>query len=314
MIEVKHLTKRYGPNTAVEDLSFTVEDNRIYGFLGPNGAGKSTTMNIMTGYLSATEGDVLINGHSIIEEPEQAKSCIGFLPELPPLYTEMTPYEYLVFVAEIKKIRKSEIKPAVEEAIKLTGIDGVRSRLIKNLSKGYRQRVGFAEAVLGKPPVIILDEPMVGLDPLQIIEMRSLIKELGRDHTVILSSHILSEISEVCDRILIISKGRLVASGTPEELEQQMGSGRMVLNLTLRGSREACEKVLAGFEGMSCSCTGEENGEVSFRVELPKGEDVRDKLYFAFADARIPILGMTSQIASLEEVFLELTGAEKEAK
>lgn len=308
MIEVRNLTKRYGPNTAVDNLSFTVDKNQVYGFLGPNGAGKSTTMNIMTGYLSTTEGDVIINGHSILEEPEAAKANIGFLPELPPLYTEMTPYEYLCFVAEIKKIPKAQRKAAVQEAIDMTDIDHVKNRLIKNLSKGYRQRVGFAEALLGKPPVIILDEPMVGLDPLQIIEMRNLIKDLGREHTVILSSHILSEIAEVCDKILIIAHGKLVALGTPEELEEQMGGGKIVLSLTVRATKEAAEKVLTDF-GASYTVEGEEDGVLSVKVEFPEDGDRRDDLYYAFADARLPIIGMTSQIASLEEVFLELTAA-----
>ena len=311
MIEVRNLTKRYGPNTAVDNLSFTVEDNMVYGFLGPNGAGKSTTMNIMTGYLSTTEGDVIINGHSIIDEPEAAKENIGFLPELPPLYTEMTPEEYLRFVAEIKKIPKAKINEELDEAIAKTGLQEYRHRLIKNLSKGYRQRVGFAEAIIGKPPVIILDEPMVGLDPIQIIEMRNLIKELGEEHTVILSSHILSEVSEVCDKIMIIAKGKLVAMGSPTELEQQLGGGKTVLTIKVRGSAAAVAAVIDRFEGITYTI-GEDNGEtVTLTVEYEPEKDLRDDIYFAFADARLPIVEMQAKTASLEQVFLELAGADE---
>ena len=199
MIEVKNLVKDYGGHLAVDHLSFTVEDGQIYGFLGPNGAGKSTTMNIMTGYLGATKGEVLIDGHNILEEPEQAKKCMGYLPEVPPLYTDMTVYEYLVFAAKLKKLPKDSIKASISEVMELVKIQDVKGRLIRNLSKGYRQRVGMAQAILGKPDVIILDEPTVGLDPKQIIEIRDMIRELGRKHTVILSSHILSEVSAVCD-------------------------------------------------------------------------------------------------------------------
>ena len=213
MIEISHLVKKYGSHTAVDDLSLTVEPGRIYGFLGPNGAGKSTTMNIVTGYLGATSGEVKINGYDILKQPEEAKKCIGYLPEVPPLYMDMTVEEYLNFAAELK-MEKSARKKAVEEAMELAGISEKKERLIRNLSKGYRQRVGLAQAVLGYPEVIILDEPTVGLDPRQIIEMRELILKLGETHTVILSSHILSEVREVCDYIFIISEGKLVASDT----------------------------------------------------------------------------------------------------
>ena len=218
MIQVEHLTKRYGGHTAVDDISFTVEDGCIYGLLGPNGAGKSTTMNIITGYLSATDGTVTINGHNIAEEPAAAKACIGYLPEQPPLYQDMTVREYLLFVAELKGTRKKADRiAAVENACARTGLQEMEGRLIRNLSKGYRQRVGIAGALLGTPKVIILDEPTVGLDPAQMIEIRSLIHDLGKTHTVILSSHILSEVQTVCDRVLIIAHGKLVAQGTPEE-------------------------------------------------------------------------------------------------
>ena len=222
MIEVKDLVKKYGNHVAVDHLSFTIEKGKIYGFLGPNGAGKSTTMNIMTGYLGATEGKVLIDGHNMLEEPELAKKSIGYLPEIPPLYTDMTVMEYLTFSAELKKISKNEREKEIEKVIELAKLNEVKERLIKNLSKGYRQRVGLAQAMLGFPEIIILDEPTVGLDPKQIIEIRELIRNLAKKHTVILSSHILAEVQEVCDYIMIISKGKLVASDTPENLERLM--------------------------------------------------------------------------------------------
>ena len=220
LIEVKNLVKKYGNHLAVDHLDFTIEPGRIYGFLGPNGAGKSTTMNIMTGYLGATEGEVVIGGHDILKEPEEAKRCIGYLPEQPPLYMDMTVREYLEFAAELKKLPRSKRADQVTEVEKMVRIRDVEKRLIRNLSKGYRQRVGLAQAVLGYPEIIILDEPSVGLDPKQIIEIRQLIRSLAKRHTVILSSHILAEVRETCDYILIISKGRLVASDTPENLER----------------------------------------------------------------------------------------------
>lgn len=211
MIQVEHLTKRYGGHLAVDDISFTVEEGTIYGLLGPNGAGKSTTMNILTGYISASDGKVTIDGHDVLEEASAAKACVGYLPEQPPLYVDMTPLEYLNFVAELKKVKRADRKSQIDYAMQRTGLAGMENRLIKNLSKGYRQRVGFAAALLGNPKVIILDEPTVGLDPAQVIEIRNLIKELGQQHTVILSSHILSEVSALCDKVLIIANGKLVA-------------------------------------------------------------------------------------------------------
>lgn len=241
MIEVSHLVKQYGTQAAVDDLSFTVEKGQIYGFLGPNGAGKSTTMNILTGYLAPTSGEVTIAGHNILEEPEAARRCIGYLPEIPPVYPEMTVSEYLDFAAGLKKLPSKDRSKFVAEAIDMTGLLEVQHRLIRNLSKGFRQRVGLAQAILGFPEIIILDEPMVGLDPKQIIEIRELIRELGKKHTVILSSHILSEISAICDQILIISHGKLVANDTPEHLIALMqGSGR--LELTVKGSVSAVRR------------------------------------------------------------------------
>ena len=243
MIEISHLTKKYGTHVAVDDLNLTIEPGRIYGFLGPNGAGKSTTMNMITGYLGATEGIIKINGFDILAQPEDAKKCIGYLPELPPLYMDMTVEEYLLFAAELKKIPKEKRKPYVEDAMATTKITDMRGRLIKNLSKGYRQRVGLAQAVLGYPEVIILDEPTVGLDPKQIIEIRDLIQSLGKKHTVILSSHILSEVRAVCDYIFIISHGKLVASEETEELVERM-SGGQVIELKLKAEEEKVLKAL----------------------------------------------------------------------
>ena len=243
VVEVRNLTKRYGKHIAVEGLSFTVEKGQIYGFLGPNGAGKSTTMNIMTGYLAPTDGEVLISGHDMMKDPEEAKQCIGYLPEVPPVYPDMTVSEYLKFAAELKHIPKEERKQNISEVMELTKVTEVSERLIKNLSKGYRQRVGLAQAILGEPDVVILDEPMVGLDPRQIIEMRDLIRELGRKHTVILSSHILSEVSAVCDHIMIISGGKLIASDTAEGLQGRIQSS-FVLEAAVKASMQEVQAVL----------------------------------------------------------------------
>ena len=246
MIEVKHLTKKYGTHLAVDDLSFTIEKGRIYGFLGPNGAGKSTTMNIMTGYIGASSGEVIINGHNILEEPEKAKKCIGYLPEIPPLYLDMTVSEYLYFAAELKKIPKADRNAQVIKVMELIKLVDMKDRLIKNLSKGYRQRTGLAAAILDFPDIIILDEPTVGLDPKQIIEIRELIRTLAKDHTVILSSHILAEVQEICDDILIISKGKLIAEGSPDELEE-LTHGKETIELTILADEISVKQVLSDF-------------------------------------------------------------------
>lgn len=307
MIEVKNLTKRYGKHLAVDHLSFTVEEGQIYGFLGPNGAGKSTTMNIMTGYLGATGGEVLINGHDILKEPEEAKRCIGYLPEQPPLYMEMTVEEYLRFAADLKKLSKAEKEVQIEKAMDLTRLTDVRNRLIQNLSKGYKQRVGLAQAILGFPQIIILDEPTVGLDPKQIIEIRELIRKLAKRHTVILSSHILAEIREVCDYIMIISKGKLVASDTPENLENVMsGSGHV--EIEVKRSQEEVEKVLRQISQVkSYSCELEEDGTVKAEIEVKGQEDIREQIFFAFAEKKLPLRTLKLNKSSLEEIFLELT-------
>lgn len=308
MIEVKNLTKRYGSHTAISDLTFTIEKGVIYGFLGPNGAGKSTTMNIITGCLGATEGEVLVDGHSISEEPMLAKKLIGYLPEQPPLYTDMTPLEYLTFVASAKHILRSEQTKQIDGVMEKAGIQEVRNRLIRNLSKGYRQRVGIAQALLGNPEIIILDEPTVGLDPAQIIEIRDLIRLLGKDHTIILSSHILSEVQAVCDSIMIISNGKLVASDTPENLTR-LFAGTTTLHVEAKGDLEIVRRILSGVEHIEDITIGPDDEQDLIVADLKpeEGADIREDIFMAFADARIPLLEMKSMRASLEEVFLELT-------
>lgn len=315
MIEVQNLTKKYGDHLAVDQLSFRVEKGQIYGFLGPNGAGKSTTMNIITGYLAATSGTVIIDGKDIQKEPEEAKRKIGYLPELPPLYVEMTVYEYLRFVAELKKVPKAEQKTQIADVMDMVQITDMKNRLIKNLSKGYRQRVGLAQAILGYPEVIILDEPTVGLDPKQIIEIRDLIKKLGEEHTVILSSHILSEVSAVCDHIMIISHGKLVASDSPEGLQKLM-SGTAQLMLCIKGVYEQIEGILEEIANVEkVEKLGEEEGGcVRVKVYFTDPTDVREQIFYAMAENKLPILEMSCLEKSLEDIFLELTGDEKEEK
>lgn len=308
MIEVQNLVKMYGKHKAVDHLNFTIEKGKIYGFLGPNGAGKSTTMNIMTGYLGATEGKVLVNGHDILKEPELAKKCIGYLPEQPPLYMEMTVTEYLQFAAELKKIPKKDIAGQLKAVMGLTKLSGVEHRLIQNLSKGYRQRVGFAQALLGFPEIIILDEPTVGLDPKQIIEIRELIRKLAETHTVILSSHILSEVSAVCDRILIINKGKLVACDTPENLEK-MARGSNTLEISVKGEEEHVREVLNQMEEIRQLQWQEdpEQGFVTVKITTDENKDIREKIFYKMAEQRLPIMDMHFTKVSLEDVFLELT-------
>ncbi len=308
MIEIEHLVKRYGSHMAVDDLSLLVEPGKIYGFLGPNGAGKSTTMNIITGYLAATAGTVKINGADVALEPEKAKQCVGYLPELPPLYMDMTVKEYLDFAAELKKIEKGKRAKQVAEAMEMTGITDVSGRLIRNLSKGYKQRVGFAQAVLGKPEIIILDEPTVGLDPKQIIEIRDLIKKLGESHTVILSSHILTEISAVCDHVFIISKGKLVASDSTENLLERM-TGNQQISLLVKAEAEAAEGALLALAGVErCELSEQrEEGTAALLISAKKDCDIREDIFHTCAEAQLPILEMKTAEKSLEDVFLELT-------
>lgn len=312
MIEVTNLVKRYGDHTAVDHLSFQIEKGKIYGFLGPNGAGKSTTMNMITGYIASTEGKVVIDGHDILEEPEEAKKCIGYLPEQPPLYFDMTVLEYMKFAADLKKIPKKERESMIEEVMDMVKITDMKNRLIKNLSKGYRQRVGLAQAILGYPEVIILDEPTVGLDPKQIIEIRSLIKELKKKHTVILSSHILSEVSAVCDYVLIISHGRLVASDTPDHLSR-LAEGSNTLNMLIKGEKELIENGLKEIDKVKETeiVFNEEEGAWNVSVSTEEQEDIREEVFLKMAELHCPILEMKSKKVSLEEIFLELTESEK---
>lgn len=306
MIEVTNLVKRYGNNVAVDHLNFTINDGQIYGLLGPNGAGKSTTMNILTGYLCANEGTVTINGYDIFKQTEKAKAQIGYLPEIPPLYTDMTVREYLQFVCELKKVAKADIMAEIDRVSSKTGITDVLNRLINNLSKGYKQRVGIAQALVGSPSIIILDEPTVGLDPLQIIEIRDLIRELGKDHTVILSSHILSEVSAVCDEILIISHGKLVACDTPDNLSK-MSEGHSELHVVVKGERKAAEQAVKACENIE-KCDFAESEEGIELAIVPKDKaDIREELFYILADRKLPILEMKSVSASLEEVFIDLT-------
>lgn len=314
MIQVDSLVKKYGNHTAVDNLSFEVGKGQIYGFLGPNGAGKSTTMNIMTGYIAAGSGTVKINDYDILKEPEEAKKCIGYLPEIPPLYTDMTVWEYLLFVAELKKVPKKERKAHVQEIMEKIQISEVKDRLIKNISKGFKQRVGLAQALIGYPEVLILDEPMVGLDPKQIIEMRDLIKSLAKNHTIILSSHILSEVSAVCDHILIISKGKLAASGSPQELQEMM-QVKSEIELTVLGEKEDAEKALKNINKIDSYQmeSAEEEGSVMIRVNAAGNADIRKELSIALSGAGMPILSMNRIEKSLEDIFLELTESEEVA-
>lgn len=314
MIEINNLVKKYGDHTAVDHLSLVVEPGKIYGFLGPNGAGKSTTMNMITGYLGATSGEIKINGHDILKEPEKAKKCIGYLPELPPLYMDMTVKEYLCFVADLKQLEKSLRRRYVEEAMETTGTTEVAGRMIRNLSKGYRQRVGFAQAVLGYPEIIILDEPTVGLDPKQIIEIRELIRQLAKKHTVILSSHILAEVREVCDYILIISKGKLVASDTPENLERNLGDSDLI-EIETKASPDEVRRILETVDGIrSISTKYLENGITWAQIQEKKNTDIREKVFQAFAQNHQPLLKLNPLQVSLEDVFMELTQSDRAAE
>lgn len=307
MIQVEHLTKRYSGHTAVEDISFQVPEGTICGLLGPNGAGKSTTMNVLTGYISASEGKVSIAGWDILEQPAKAKACVGYLPEQPPLYLDMTPAEYLDFAAELKDVARKERSQQVAQVMERTGLVEFQHRLIKQLSKGYRQRVGLAAALLGNPKVIILDEPTVGLDPAQVIEIRSLIRELGREHTVILSSHILSEVSALCDHVLIIAKGKLVAQGTPEELARQL-EAKTQLRVTALGQAQPVQQALQCLEGVESIQIMEQKGdEVTVELQVAQGLDLRAAVSENLAKAGCPVLGLLVDTMSLEDVFLQLT-------
>lgn len=308
MIEVRNLTKKYGDHFAVQDISFSLEKGKIYGLLGPNGAGKSTTMNIMTGYIAATSGEVIIEGHDIFKEAEEAKKHIGYLPEIPPLYMDVTVWEYLFTVADLKGVPKSERKSMIGDVMEKVMITNMKDRLIKNLSKGYKQRVGIAQTLIGNPDIIILDEPTVGLDPKQIIEIRTLIKQLGEDHTVLISSHILSEIGAVCDHVVIINKGHLVVSDSTENLEK-LFKGQDILCLSAQGELEKIQNILREFPALSIADMKEAEEAETYRFQLKVQDqaDYRKQLFFRFAEAGIPLLEISRAGMSLEDIFLEIT-------
>lgn len=307
MIEIKNLSKKYGSHLAVDNISFTVKSGEILGFLGPNGAGKSTTMNILTGYLSATSGEVKIDGYDILDNPVEAKKKIGYLPELPPLYMDMTVREYLDFVYDLKKVTE-EREAHLNQICETVKILDVKDRLIANLSKGYKQRVGLAQAMVGNPEVLILDEPTVGLDPKQIIEIRSVIRELGKNHTVILSSHILQEVNAICERVIIINKGKLMASDTPDNLAKSI-SNENKFQLRVAGEEAGISQTLKAVPGIKYveALGSKENGSVDFVVEAEPNIDVRAAMFSALAAANLPILSLQTMDVSLEEIFLEVT-------
>ena len=308
MIEVNNLTKRYGQHLALDNISFTVDEGEILGFLGPNGAGKSTTMNIMTGYLACTEGEIKIGGIDVVEEPEKAKAQIGYLPELPPLYGDMRVDEYLNFVASIKKVKRSQRKLMIEEVKSIVHIEDMSKRLIKNLSKGYRQRVGMAQAMLGYPKLIIMDEPTVGLDPKQIIEMRDVIRKLGKKHTVILSSHIMQEVSAVCDRVMIINKGKIVASDTPEKLSTNLSQGQK-MTVRIKGKKSDVISALEGYPLITNInyIASREADTVDFDFAGDNNTDIREAIFACMSTNNLPILMMKSLDLSLEDIFLQVT-------
>ena len=308
MLEVKNITKIYGKKVVVSDLSFTLEKGEVLGFLGPNGAGKSTTMNIITGYIGATSGKVSIGGYDTLEDVNKVKGKIGYLPETPPVYADMTVEEYLKFVCELKKVKKVEFKDVLDNVMELVKIEHVRGRVIKNLSKGYKQRVGIAQAVIGNPEIIIFDEPTVGLDPKEIVEIRKLIKDIGQNKTVILSSHILSEIEEVCDRILIINNGKFVAIGTKEELQKKLGNSN-ILSLSVKGEKDDVTSVLNSVVGVEEVIYLGSNKEFvhDFRVNLTDGYDPREIIFYKLSDKKLPILSMKKDDLDLEKIFLQIT-------
>ncbi|QEN08854.1 ABC transporter ATP-binding protein [Oceanispirochaeta crateris] len=311
MIKAIDLTKRYGKHTAVNKINFEIGKGEIIGFLGPNGAGKSTTMNMITGYIAPTDGQILVDGENILDDPEKTRGKIGYLPEHPPLYMDMTVNEYLKFSGQLKKISKPDLIRDMDRISELVKISDVRKRLIKNLSKGYKQRVGLAQALLGNPQLLILDEPTVGLDPKQIIEIRNLIKDLSENHTIVLSSHILPEISAVCDRVLIISKGDIVASDTPENLAQNL-AGKHKLHLRVKGGEEQIREALEGLNILQDIHmeSSREEGVLRVIVEAAKDADIREDVFYALAEQKCPILQMRPMDMTLEEIFLNLTTVE----
>jgi len=313
LIEVRNLVKKYDNHLALDNLSFTVEENTVFGFLGPNGAGKSTTMNIITGYLAPTSGQVLINGHDIVEEPVEAKKYIGYLPELPPVYMDMTPYEYLKFVGQARKIEKSRLHGEIEKAMEKANITHVQNRLIKTLSKGYRQRVGMAQAILGDPKVIIMDEPTVGLDPMQIIEFRELIRDLGKEHTVIISSHILAEIAEICQKIMIISKGNLIAIDTPDNLSHQLEGGSLTVIKVREDDADRACSLLADIEGVrEVTVTGKDKGLAVIEIKGAEGvQNLQEAVSVALMEGKCPVMAIEEKEDTLEDIFIKILDRQK---
>jgi len=314
LIKAEELSKSYGQHKAVNNISFHIRKGEIIGFLGPNGAGKSTTMNMITGYTSPTSGSVTVNGFNVTENPIEVKKSIGYLPEIPPLYMDMTVLEYLTFTGELKKVKRHDLKEDLEKIMDLVKIGDVRGRLIKNLSKGYKQRVGLSQALIGNPKLLILDEPTVGLDPKQIIEIRNLIKTLSGDHTIILSSHILPEVSAVCGRVLIMNKGIIVASDSPENLSRRL-EGTNQLHLKIKGEKSLIEKAVGSVENLTnVSCgDADESGISDLYLEAQAGADIRENVFYSMSRNSLPILQMRPIDMSLEDIFLNLTTMEKEA-
>lgn len=315
MIEIQNLTKTYGQIKAVNNLNFTVNKGEILGFLGPNGAGKSTTMNIITGFIPSTEGTVKVDGYDILENPKEVKRRIGYLPELPPVYHDMTVKDYLNFVSDLKMVDKKQKKSQLSDIMELVKITDVRNRLIKNLSKGYKQRVGLAQALVGSPEVLILDEPTVGLDPKQIIEIRKLIKALGKEHTIIISSHILPEVSAVCERVVIINKGEIAAIDTPENLSKGFGKASK-LSVTVAGPKSSVLNHIKDIYGVKYVEVNieKEKDVISYVVESDKDIDVRKPLFFEMAKLGYPIIEMKSLDMTLEDIFLHITTEEREVE
>lgn len=309
MIKVEHLVKRYGNRNVVDDLSFHVDKGQIVGFLGPNGAGKSTTMNMITGYISATEGTIEIDGIDIFDEPELAKKKIGYLPEQPPVYPDMLVREYLAFVCDLKKVKRDKKEQTIAKVMRRTKITDVSERLIKNLSKGYKQRVGLAGAMIGDPEILILDEPTVGLDPQQILEIRELIRDLSKKHTILLSSHIMQEVSAVCNQIIIINEGKMIVTDTPDKIATHIEQSNEI-SIVAHGNKELLKSVLENIEGIkdfNVSKT-EEDDICQIEIVCEVDKDVREEVFFAFANVKCPIIEMNSRVPSLEEVFIKLTG------
>ena len=307
MIEVKNVTKKYGNTVAVDNISFTINEGEIVGLLGPNGAGKSTTMNMMTGFIEQTEGEIIIDGHNMLKKPKKAKKEIGYMPEGVPLYTDLTVKEFVTYMAEIKQVDKKTRKEEVEKIIEQTGLKDVEKKLVKNLSRGYKQRVSMAGALVGSPKILILDEPTVGLDPKQITEIRSLIKELGKTHTVILSSHILSEVSQICNKVIIINKGKIVAIDTPENLENKVSNSNSIY-VTVEDIENKIEKTVEKIKDIKNIklIENKEDGTKQYVIEVQGEVDLRKTIFSEFAKENITIFEMKKADNTLEDAFMKL--------